>query len=499
MAGLIGFARGTVATPEEFYPDLRAEFCADVPSPFPSPAPPAPLLIVDLRGQTPMSASGDEGRSGTLPSAPAKSIAGGRRDEQQVDVGVKSTSVGEEQAEEVQPPLVKLAKKGATREQAAAKPTKEQSATGQSAGELTIGEKSAEMPIVIVAILNLNVMHLDMKNAFLHSKLDRVLYMYQPDYFNGRTGRVCMLLKSLYGLKQLSLLWYKALNDVLVGAGWKKSQVDTALYFKMLKELKELLEAAFELREISPVQKYLGLRRRFIDEEQTGRTPKTPVLVDAYAELTFNDEEAQERQEEEYWQKVGSLHFAATTTTSPSPAASWGAASRVAGAGRLRGRRRRRRQAEPDEHGWLRVCLRRGRSLLVESAHQVHDAVVDRVRVPGGHGSWQGRTPPSLPPRRVPAAGSGKPTVLRVDNNSAITVAEGMGLTGNLKHMERQQAWLQQMVKHGKFSLKYIPTAEQPSDFQTKALHYPAFNQCSVAIGQVRLANVGDDDDDVQQ
>ncbi|CAI7777575.1 unnamed protein product [Closterium sp. NIES-54] len=28
MAGLIGFARGTVATPEEHYPDLRTEFCA---------------------------------------------------------------------------------------------------------------------------------------------------------------------------------------------------------------------------------------------------------------------------------------------------------------------------------------------------------------------------------------------------------------------------------------------------------------------------------------
>ncbi|CAI5526242.1 unnamed protein product [Closterium sp. Naga37s-1] len=195
----------------------------------------------------------------------------------------------------------------------------------------------------IVAVLNLNL-QLDMKNAFLQSKLDRVLYM--PDYFNDGTGRVCKLLKSLYGLKQSPLLWYLALNDVLVGAGWKKSQVDEALYFKvgddgvacwvlvyvddllaasssteMLKELKELLEPAFELCEISPVQKYLGLeivrdrsagklwlhqqgyadklRRRFIDEEQTGRTPKTPVSVDAYAELTFDDEEAQERQEEE--------------------------------------------------------------------------------------------------------------------------------------------------------------------------------------------------------
>ncbi|CAI7740643.1 unnamed protein product [Closterium sp. NIES-54] len=93
----------------------------------------------------------------------------------------------------------------------------------------------------------------------------------------------------------------------------------------------------------------------------------------------------------------------------------------------------------------------------------------------------------------------GTSTVLRVDNKSAITVAEGMGLTGNLKHMEWRQAWLQHMVKRGKFSLKYIPTVEQPADFLRKALHYPAFNRCSVAIGQVRLVDVGDGDNDVQQ
>ncbi|CAI7732599.1 unnamed protein product [Closterium sp. NIES-53] len=93
---------------------------------------------------------------------------------------------------------------------------------------------------------------------------------------------------------------------------------------------------------------------------------------------------------------------------------------------------------------------------------------------------------------------AGTPTVLRVDNKSAITVAEGRGLTGNLKHMERQQAWLQHMVKRGKFSLRYIPTAEQPADFQTKVLQFPAFNRCSVAIGLVCLVDVGDGDNDVQ-
>ncbi|CAI7730948.1 unnamed protein product [Closterium sp. NIES-53] len=135
----------------------------------------------------------------------------------------------------------------------------------------------------IVAVLDLNLMQLDMKNAFLQSKLDRVLQMYQPDYFDDGTGR-----------------------------------------------------AAFELSEISPVVKYLGLEivrnrparklwlhqqsyadklhRHFIDEEQGGRVPKMLVLVDAYSELPFNDEEAKGREEEEYRQKVGSLQFAATTT-----------------------------------------------------------------------------------------------------------------------------------------------------------------------------------------
>ncbi|CAI7890771.1 unnamed protein product [Closterium sp. NIES-54] len=278
------------------------------------------------------------------------------------------------------------------------------------------------------------------------------------------------LLKSLYGLKQSPLLWYRALDGVLLGAGWKKSQVDDSLYFKasnnrvtcwvlvyiddllatsnspaMLKELKELLEATFELREISPVVK------RFIDEEQGGRVPKTPVLVDAYAELTFDDKEAQEREEEEYRQKVGSLHFAATTT-------------------------------RPDI---AFACSKLGSGLMSE-----YVAATDAGK--------EGRRLSFLL-AEFKLLDDGKQIVLRVDNKSAITVAEGLGLTGNLKHVERRYAWVQHMVRCGKFIQKYTPTTEQPADFLTKALHFPAFNRCSVAIGKVRLADVGNDNDDVQQ
>ncbi|CAI7809732.1 unnamed protein product [Closterium sp. NIES-54] len=358
----------------------------------------------------------------------------------------------------------------------------------------------------IVALFDLNLMQLDMKNAFLNNKLDRVLYMYQPDYFDDGTGRVCKLLKSLYRLKQSPLLWYRALDGVLLGAGWKKSQVDEALYFKagddllatssspaMLKELKELLEAAFKLREISPVVK---------------------------------------REEEEYRQRVGSLQFAATTTR---PDIAFACSKLGSGL-----------TVRSDQH-WREVdrCLAyladtRGTALEFGGGPESLELIgyvdaddagnkQDRTSTGGYVFVYRGAAI-SWSSSRIKCAilssteseyvaatnagkegrqlrfllaqfkllDAGKPTILCVDNKSAITVAEGLGLTGNLKHMERRYAWLQHMVSHGKFMLKYIPTTEQPADFLTKALYFPAFNRCSVAIGQVRLADVDGDDDDMQ-
>ncbi|CAI7874382.1 unnamed protein product [Closterium sp. NIES-53] len=613
-----------------------AEVVEDVPSPFPSPAPRAPPLVADMRGLTPVSTSGDEGKSGALPVVPAKSIDGGRRDVQQVDVRVKSTLPGEEQAEEVQPTVVKSAKGAGTRqqltgEQAAAKPIKKQFATRQSAEEPTIREKSAgkhaevqlddegskaggdggdakestdsdvvevrrgprqsgriwrppdfyvpaafttaynevnddlqyndaeqdedfpeldpdmhanpehrwdistmtvkealaswkgkavkaameeeirslvgmgtwelvEHPpgvnimknrwvlttkyhiddtverekarlvvkgfthvygadydktyapvssyvtlrifLSIVAVLDLNLMKLDMKNAFLQSKLDRVLYMYQPDYFND-------------------------------GTGWKKSQVDTALYFKvgankvacwvlvyvhdlltannsieMLKEMKELLEAAFELREISlcEVDRFLAYLANTRDTALEFGGGAESLKLDSYVDADDAGDKQNQTSTGGYVFVFGGAAVSWSSQRIKCMTLSSTESEYVAA-------------TEAGKEG-CRLCF-----LLAEF-------------------------------RQLDA---GTPTVLRVDNKLAITVAEGMGLTGNFMHMERRQAWLQHMVKREKFSLRFIPTVEQPANFLTKALHYQAFNRCSVAIGQVRLVDVGDGDNDVQQ
>ncbi|CAI7787386.1 unnamed protein product [Closterium sp. NIES-54] len=363
----------------------------------------------------------------------------------------------------------------------------------------------------ILAVLDLHLMQLDMKNSFLQSKLDQVLYMYHSDYFDDGTSQ-----------SQVNeALYFKADNDGVTC--WVLVYVDDLLAASSSTAmLKELLEANFELREILPVVKYLGLeivrdrpatklwlhqqgyvnnlRMCFIDEEQGGRVPNTPVSVDAYAELTFDDEEAQEREEEEYRQKVGS--------------------QKVGGDDEARHRVRLQQAGErPHESleligyvdaddagdkqnrtstsGYVFVF---GGAAVSWSSQRIKCATLSSTEseyVAATDASKDGRRLRLLL-AKFKLLDAGKPTILRVDNKSAITVAEGLGLTGNLKHMERRYAWLQHMVRHVKFVLKYIPTTEQPADFLTKALHFPAFNRCSVAIGQVRLADVGDGDDDVQ-
>ncbi|CAI7805783.1 unnamed protein product, partial [Closterium sp. NIES-53] len=298
----------------------------------------------------------------------------------------------------------------------------------------------------IVAVLNQHLMQLYMKNAFLQSKLDRVL------------------------------------DEVLTGAKWKNSQVDEVLYFKvgndgvtcwvlvyvddllaassstaMLRELKELLEAAFELRE-------------------------TPVSFDAYGKLTFDDEDAQARKEEEYRQKVSSLQFAATTMRSDIAFA----CSKLGSSLTVRSNQHwcevdcclayLADTPEPDEHGRLHIRL--GGAAVSWSSQRIKCATLSLTESEYMAAIEVGKEECQLCflLADFQLLDPGMPTVLWVDNTSAITVAEGLGLKGNLKHMEQRYAWLQQMVKRGKFVLRYIPTTEQPTEFLMKALHFPAFN-----------------------
>jgi hypothetical protein len=85
-----------------------------------------------------------------------------------------------------------------------------------------------------IASLDLEMIQFDIKTAFLYAKLDKPIYMKQPEGFvvTGKENFVCKLNKSLYGLKQAPRLWFKRFDDVLLKFGLKNSAADRCVYVR---------------------------------------------------------------------------------------------------------------------------------------------------------------------------------------------------------------------------------------------------------------------------
>ncbi|PKI57121.1 hypothetical protein CRG98_022485 [Punica granatum] len=64
---------------------------------------------------------------------------------------------------------------------------------------------SIRMILAVATLRNLEVHQMDVKTAFLNGDLDEEIYMEQPEGFvaPGKERKVCKLVKSLYGLKQV--------------------------------------------------------------------------------------------------------------------------------------------------------------------------------------------------------------------------------------------------------------------------------------------------------
>jgi hypothetical protein len=75
---------------------------------------------------------------------------------------------------------------------------------------------------------------MDVKMAFLNGELEEEIYMDQPNGFiaQGQEGKVCRLLKSLYGLKQALKQWHEKFNKTSTSTGFVVNEVDTCVYYR---------------------------------------------------------------------------------------------------------------------------------------------------------------------------------------------------------------------------------------------------------------------------
>src|ERR1700691_1537964 len=86
--------------------------------------------------------------------------------------------------------------------------------------------------LAFATVNNLKLRQFDVKGAYLHGRLDKIIYMKQAPSYNNNSGRVCLLIRSLYGLKQAGNIWNRELNRVLHEIGFLQLKSDYCCYIK---------------------------------------------------------------------------------------------------------------------------------------------------------------------------------------------------------------------------------------------------------------------------
>ena len=72
----------------------------------------------------------------------------------------------------------------------------------------------------------------DVKSAYLNGRITEEIFMRQPAGFDGGSGRVCRLQRSLYGLKQAGNIWNREFNETMRELGFQQLKTDPCCYVR---------------------------------------------------------------------------------------------------------------------------------------------------------------------------------------------------------------------------------------------------------------------------
>lgn len=84
--------------------------------------------------------------------------------------------------------------------------------------------------LALAAAKQMKLKQFDVKTAFLNGDLEENVYMSQPIGYDDGSGRVCKLLKSLYGLKQASRCWNRKFTSFVNRFGFRASKYDPCVF-----------------------------------------------------------------------------------------------------------------------------------------------------------------------------------------------------------------------------------------------------------------------------
>ncbi|KAH9718762.1 hypothetical protein KPL71_022343 [Citrus sinensis] len=145
---------------------------------------------------------------------------------------------------------------------------------------------SIRMILALVAVHSMHLEQMDVKTAFLHGELEEQIIMSQPEGFEDQSKGdwVCLLKKSLYGLKQSPRQWYLRFDSFMMKLCFQRCNIDCCVYYKEISRdmvylilyvddmliasksmehinfLKQQLKGEFEMKDLGPAKKILGMQ-----------------------------------------------------------------------------------------------------------------------------------------------------------------------------------------------------------------------------------------------
>jgi hypothetical protein len=225
--------------------------------------------------------------------------------------------------------------------------------------------------LLAYAAAHYDIHQTDVKTAFLDGELSEEVYVVPPAGMVP-AGKVWRLKKALYGLKQAVTRWHAKLREVLTRAGFTGSEADPCLFIMksganysyvlihvddallvgppdMISRCKQLLQSAFEIKDIDPAKYFLGLeivlgrdgsvwvgQTRFVREllDAYGMSECKPVRTPMAVGAHMSKDEGESLDEDvPYGELVGSLLYL-TTNKQPDLAFTMGVLSRFVSAPR---------------------------------------------------------------------------------------------------------------------------------------------------------------------
>ncbi|KAH9762156.1 hypothetical protein KPL70_000706 [Citrus sinensis] len=102
---------------------------------------------------------------------------------------------------------------------------------------------SIRVLLALTAVKDMELDQLDVKTTFLHGRLNEDILMTQPEGYTSPESAdcVCLLNRSLYGLKQSPRQWYLRFNEFMVTHGYLRCSYDVCVYYKITQSARKIL------------------------------------------------------------------------------------------------------------------------------------------------------------------------------------------------------------------------------------------------------------------